>query len=254
MAPIDDAIADLELTEEGADFALTQITDRHRVNRSTLSKRWRGLTGSQSDGYAQQQLLNPKQEDELVHYIEDLTAKLLPPTRQMIRNFSSEINCIYVSKAWVLCFLHHHHNMLTTKWSTAMESNCHAADSYNKYKLYFELLYGKMSEYHVLPHNTYNMDEKGFMIGVVGRTKQVFSKQLWEPKRMMSALQDGSRDWVMVVATICADGTTLPPGIIYTSANSTLQQPWVADVKAAKHQAIFTSSGSGWTNNKLGLV
>jgi hypothetical protein len=28
----------------------------------------------------------------------------------------------------------------------------------------------------------------------------------------------------------------------------------VADVEAAKHQAIFSSSGSVWTNNKLGLV
>jgi transposase-like protein len=143
MTPIDNAIADLELPKEGADFRVTQIADRHGVNRSTLSKRWRGLTGSQSDGYAQQQLLNPKQEDELARYIEDLTAKLLPPTRQMIRNFSSEISCIYVGKAWVLCFLHRHHNMLTTKWSTAMDSNRHAADSYNKYKLYFEVLHAR---------------------------------------------------------------------------------------------------------------
>jgi transposase-like protein len=72
MAPIDNAIADLELPEEGADFTLTQIADRHGVNRSTLSWRWRGLTGSPSDGYTQQQLLNPQQEDELIRYIEDL--------------------------------------------------------------------------------------------------------------------------------------------------------------------------------------
>jgi hypothetical protein len=56
------------------------------------------------------------------------------------------------------------------------------------------------------------------------------------------------------VATICADRTTLPPGIIYTSANSTLQQSWVDNIKAAKHQAFLPSSGSGWTNNKLALV
>jgi hypothetical protein len=98
------------------------------------------------------------------------------------------------------------------------------------------------------------MDEKGFMIGVVGRTKGVFSKQLWESKRMTSALQNRSRDWVTVVATICADETTLPSCIIYTSANSTLQQSWVADFKVAKHQAFFTSSASGWTNNELGLA
>jgi hypothetical protein len=254
MALIDHAIADLELPEDGADFTLIQNADRHGVNCSTLSQRWRGLAGPQSNGYTQQQLLKPQQEDKLVCYIEGLTAKLLPPTRQMICNFASEISGIYVGKAWVLPFLHCHHNMLTTKWSTAMDSNRHAADSYNKYKLYFELLHGKMSEYYVLPHNTYNMDEKGFMIGVVGRTKQVFSKQLWESKRMTSALQDKSRDWVTVVAMICADGTTLPPVIIYTSANSTLQQSWVANIKVAKHQAFFTSSASGWANNKLGLA
>jgi hypothetical protein len=28
----------------------------------------------------------------------------------------------------------------------------------------------------------------------------------------------------------------------------------VADVKVAKHQAFFTSSASGWTNNELGLA
>jgi hypothetical protein len=37
MAPIDNAIADLELPEEGADFTVTQIADGHGVNRSTLS-------------------------------------------------------------------------------------------------------------------------------------------------------------------------------------------------------------------------
>jgi hypothetical protein len=112
MTPIDNAIADLELPKEGADFRVTQIADRHGVNCSTLSQRWRGLTGSQSDGYAQHQLLKPQQEDELVRYIEDLTAKSLPPTRQMICNFASEISGIYVGKAWVSHFLHRHYNML----------------------------------------------------------------------------------------------------------------------------------------------
>jgi ribulose bisphosphate carboxylase small subunit len=36
-----------------------------------------------------------------------------------------------------------------------------------------------MEEHDVKPHNTYNMDEKGFMIGVEGRSKRVFSKAFW---------------------------------------------------------------------------
>jgi hypothetical protein len=105
-----------------------------------------------------------------------------------------------------------------------MDSNCHAADSYEKHTLYFDLLHSKMTEYNILLHNTYNMDKKSFMIGVLSKSKRVFLKQLWESKEMTSALQDGSRDWVTIITAICADGTLLPPGIIYTSANSTLQQ------------------------------
>jgi hypothetical protein len=56
------------------------------------------------------------------------------------------------------------------------------------------------------------------------------------------------------MASVCADGTALPPGIIYTSANNTLQASWVADVEVGTYKAFFASSPSGWTNNKLGLA
>jgi hypothetical protein len=113
-----------------------------------------------------------------------------------------------------------------------------------KYTLYLDLLHSKMTEYNILPHNTYNMDKKGFMIGELSKSKHVFLKQLWESKEMISALQDGSRDWVTIIAAICADGTLLPPSIIYTSANSTLQQSWMAEVKVNKHKACFASSAT----------
>jgi hypothetical protein len=37
-------------------------------------------------------------------------------------------------------------------------------------------LHAKTQEYNILPGNTYNMDEKGFMIGTTGRSKRIFSK------------------------------------------------------------------------------
>jgi hypothetical protein len=36
------------------------------------------------------------------------------------------------------------------------------------------------------------MDEKGFMIGVTGRSKRMFSRAQWESKQVRAALQDGS--------------------------------------------------------------
>jgi hypothetical protein len=59
------------------------------------------------------------------------------------------------------------------------------------------------------------MDEKGFAIGVLGRSKRIFSRSQYEKKEVRQARQYGSREWVSLLATICADGTALSPGIIY---------------------------------------
>jgi hypothetical protein len=75
MAPINEALADLESREEDEHFAIQAIADHHGMNCSTLHQRWNKLMGPQSKGYAQQQLLNLQQEAELVAYIEDLSVK-----------------------------------------------------------------------------------------------------------------------------------------------------------------------------------
>jgi hypothetical protein len=135
-----------------------------------------------------------------------------------------------------------------------MDSNRHNAESQYKYQLYFEVLQQKITQYDIAPENTYNMDEKGFAIGVLGRTKRVFSRRQYEKKEVRQARQDGSREWVSLLAAICADGTALPPGIIFASKNSTIQSRWVADIEAGKHAIHVASSPSGWTNNDIGLA
>jgi hypothetical protein len=44
--------------------------------------------------------------------------------------------------------------------------------------MYFNLLESKISEHSVLPKNLYNIDEKGFIIRRIGRSKRVFSRAL----------------------------------------------------------------------------
>jgi hypothetical protein len=104
-----------------------------------------------------------------------------------------------------------------------MDANRHSADSYSKYKLYFNLLHDKITQYNVQPHNIYDIDVKGFMIGVLRRSKRVFSRHEWEKKEVTLSLQDGSREWLTTLAAVCADRTALPLGLIYQSNNSTLQ-------------------------------
>jgi hypothetical protein len=192
MSRIDEALAEIELHKPGDGFTLKNIAEKHGVDCSTLGQRCKGKTGPRSNGYASQQLLNPQQEQALVQYIEDLTACELPPTRAMIHNFALNILKQHVGVNWILRFIHHNHDHLISKWSAGIDVVRHRANSERKYKLYFDLLHHKIVQYNVRPCNTYNMNEKGFMIGVTGRSKQVFSRAQWESKQVCAALQDGS--------------------------------------------------------------
>lgn len=98
------------------------------------------------------------------------------------------------------------------------------------------------------------MDEKGFLIGIISRSKRVFSRRMWENKEVKASLQDGSREWITLLACVCADGSALPPSLIYQSTNRDIQSSWVKDIKAGKHSVHVSSSPSGWTNNDIGFA
>jgi hypothetical protein len=99
MAPIDDAIAAIELLEPGEHYSYRKVACRFNVSNITLTRRHKGRQRSQEAKNNTQLALNPQQEAELVRYIEDLTKRALPPTRDMIRNFTSHFNPDSVSDA-----------------------------------------------------------------------------------------------------------------------------------------------------------
>jgi hypothetical protein len=149
----------------------------------------------------------------------------------MVRNFASAVGKWEALDAWVTRFLHRQHVDLTTKWSAGLDRVRHEADLEYKYKLYFDLLHGKMLEYDIEERNTYNMDKKGFAIGLTKRTKRVFSKAIWEAKLCTAAIQDGNREWITLIACVCADGSALPPALVY-EGKSGIQSSWVEGIEA----------------------
>ncbi len=92
------------------------------------------------------------------------------------------------------------------------------------------------------------------MLGQLTRLKRVFSKVTYDRKGVTTALQDGLREWIIVLACVCADGTALSPSLIFQSASGTLQSLWTEAIDLQKHSVFVTSSLSGWTNNDIGLA
>ncbi|RAR00482.1 pogo transposable [Stemphylium lycopersici] len=253
MDSIQKAIEAIELHKEGEQFSYQKVSEKFGVDRSTLARRHQGKQASYAAKAKQQQLPSPQQEFELVKYIERCSERGLAPTRDMIKNFASAMAKWEVSESWITCFLHRHSDRLTTKLSAGIDRDRHKADSSSRYKAYFNLLHSKMKEYDIDERNTYNMDEKGFFIGRGIRSKRIFSKASWAQKRRRAALQDGNREWVTLLACVCASGDALPPALIY-QGTAGIQSSWVDDLMAEQHQVFVANSPTGWTNNELGLA
>jgi hypothetical protein len=123
-----------------------------------------------------------------------------------------------------------------------MDRTRHLADSEVKYQYYFDHLHSKIKEYNLGAKNLYNMDEKGFLMGLTGRSKRVFSKRMWTKKEVRASLQDGSREFMTLMAATCADESWLPPGLIYAAKNGAIPSIWVEDIKAGEREVFVTSS------------
>jgi hypothetical protein len=137
MAPIDDALAAIEAQGSEEKLMYQRIADQYGVNRSTLARRHKRVQVSQEVKQSSQQKLTPQQEAELVKYVEELTARWIPPTREVIRTFASAVAKEPVSESCVTRFINKYTIDLVSLYSTRMNTDRHNADSYSKYKLYF---------------------------------------------------------------------------------------------------------------------
>ena len=72
-------------------------------------------------------------------------------------------------------------------------------------------------------------------------------------KQVTKACQDGSREFISLLACICGDSTALPPALIYKSESFDLQDSWVEDFKEG-NEAYFATSKNGWSCDAIGLL
>jgi hypothetical protein len=98
------------------------------------------------------------------------------------------------------------------------------------------------------------MDEKGFLIGLTGRSKRICSRRQWKKKKVRASLHDESHEFLTLLVCCCADGSLLPPALIYAAANGAIRSSWVKDIKAGEHEVFVSSSPTGWSNDNVGLA
>ena len=220
MDPIEAALESLRLSDtKNISAAATEFN----VERSTLSRRYNGTTHAASVKHQNQQFLNPEQERQLVKYINSPTERGILPTPLMVRNFAKDIASELPGRNWTGRFCLRHQDSLTCRHLKNIDIQRSKADNSKSYQLFYSLLQEKLQQHRVLPQNIYNMDEKGFTIGLLTTQRRIFTKALFQKGQVLGSNEDGNREWITVLATICADGTWLPPGILYKSKSGEIQ-------------------------------
>jgi hypothetical protein len=69
--------------------------------------------------------------------------------------------------------------------------------------------------------------------------------------RIQYASQDGSREFISLLAYINAIDIAIPPALIYQGESNTLQDSWVEDWSISA-TAYFAVSSKGWSCDTLG--
>ena len=84
IAPIDDTLAYLESLSSGEQFSYNKVAADFSIDRSTLARRHQGITKPRDTAAQQRRNLTLHEEAELIKYIEELSARYLLPTRDII--------------------------------------------------------------------------------------------------------------------------------------------------------------------------
>ena len=102
-----------------------------------------------------------------------------------------------------------------------------------------------MERFHILPKNIYNFDEKGFLIGLARKCKRIVASAQLLMKQLIGASQNGNRENITLMTTICADGSRIPPVLIYQSESGLIQDTWLNNFDENEEIAYFTATQKG---------
>jgi hypothetical protein len=90
-------------------------------------------------------------------------------------------------KNWSQAFRARYEDILDCRYLNNLDLSRHKADSQALYEQYSTILRQKMDKYNIQPHNCYNMDEKGFLIGHLQKVKRIFPKALMKKQKLLGA-------------------------------------------------------------------
>jgi hypothetical protein len=116
-----------------------------------------------------------------------------------------------VGKQWTSRFIEKHSDRIQMSWASNLDTKRGRAVNPHTHKLWAELLGGTIERYEIVKETTYGSDEIGCS-GSTGQRERVMGAKRSGPQYQQIG---GDRENITVIVTICADGTSIAPTVIF---------------------------------------
>jgi hypothetical protein len=165
---------------------------------------------SRHKAHLDEQTLTEAQEEILVKWIKIQGHHGVPMTYASVGQCAKAISGWRIGGSWPKWFCKRHPD-LKMKKTTGLEKAHTKALNQFAVDEFFDMLTEVIKEYNILPGNLYNMDEKGIQLGIGVRITAMIDQD----QKTVYSIEDGNRELVTVIETICADGSILHPSVIF---------------------------------------
>jgi hypothetical protein len=236
--------------QNGRYSSLRSAARANKVSHETLWQRLKGLPSKKEDG-VKRQLLSDTEETLLIEWITELTDRYIPAQPPMLNNMATTIlrsreppSTVLPGQTWCYRFIARKSDVKVC-FSRQLDRAHAVAITKPLLGQWFDLYETVLRTYGITRANTWNMDETGYQMGVLGRTKIAIPRT--EDKRYIQ--QPGEKSWASVLETINGCRKVLPPFLIFEGDHH--QVHWYPCNRPEGWK--FGISENGWTSNALAL-
>lgn len=179
---------------------------------------------SMRDFNAGKRWLEPGEEEAVVTFAIDTARRGFPLTHKRLKDHVDTILRGHLGKdfpdggvgeQWTRRFVERHHEKLQPYWTRSLDhSRARAVNPENNhayFDLLEEVLNGMDGEEPIAPDCIYGMDETGIQLGLGGKERVIGVAG----EKVQYQQQSGTRENITVLVTICGDGSSIPPAVIF---------------------------------------
>jgi Tc5 transposase DNA-binding domain len=231
LAPGEKKKSSRQICQDASDAHFMTTRRRIPLSHKTLIRHAQGgVTLTESN--RKKSWLSEEEQKTMVEFAIDLARRGFPLSPRRLKDHAEAILRHRLGdgfpegglgKDWASRFITKHKNRLGMYWSTALDGSRGRAVNPITKEEYFRLL-KEVRELHNIPDElVYGADETGIQSGI-GVTERVIGPA---GAKIQHQQRSGTRENITVLPTICADGTTVAPTVIYKG--EAFQTKWLQE-------------------------